>query len=144
MPPERIPDLLAPIEAGRADIVIGSRYARGGRDVGHSWVGKAFSRVINFFAGLFLGFGITDYTSGFVAARRAVFDRLALRGDYGEYCIDLLYRARRLGLRVAEVPYTCVERLAGESKTAVNPWGYVRRGVKYVTTILRLRFAPGR
>lgn len=141
MPPEVIPDLLAALETRDADIAIGTRYAGGGKDVGHSLVGQAFSRAINLFAGLFLGFGTTDYTTGFVAARRPVFDRIALRGDYGEYCIDFLYRARRLGYRMVEVPYTCIERAAGESKTALNPWGYIRRGTKYVTTILRLRFA---
>jgi len=141
MPPEDIPRLLAALEGAGADIAIGTRYRRGGKDVGHSVVGQIFSRAINLFAGLFLGFAISDYTTGFVAARRPVFDQIALRGDYGEYCIDFLYRARRRGYKIVEVPYACVERLAGESKTALNPWGYLRRGVKYVWTILRLRCA---
>jgi len=141
MPPEDIPRLLAALETNAADVAIGTRYRRGGKDVGHSVIGQAFSRAINLFAGLFLGFDISDYTTGFVAARRPLFERIALRGDYGEYCIDFLYRAKRLGYRIVETPYACVERLAGESKTAVNPWGYVRRGVKYVETILRLRLA---
>lgn len=141
MPPEDIPRLLAALEAAGADIAIGTRYRRGGKDVGHSLVGQAFSRAINLFAGLFLGFAISDYTTGFVAARRPVFDQITLRGDYGEYCIDFLHRARRRGFKIVEVPYACVERLAGESKTALNPWDYLRRGVKYVETILRLRFA---
>ena len=142
MPPESIPDLLSPLASAGADIAIGSRYVRGGRDIGHSLTGQLFSRAINVFAGLFLGFGIRDYTSGFVAARRALFDQITLQGDYGEYCIDFLYRAKRLGFQIVEVPYDCVERAAGESKTALNAWGYMRRGVKYVQTILRLRFRP--
>ena len=141
MPPERIPNLLAQLTSSQVDIAIGSRYVRGGQDIGHSLVGQLFSRAINIFAGLLLGFGVHDYTSGFVAARRTVFDHITLRGDYGEYCIDFLYRARRLGYCIVEVPYACVERLAGQSKTALNVWGYLRRGVKYVLTILRLRLA---
>jgi dolichol-phosphate mannosyltransferase len=144
MPPESIPDLLAQFASPTIQIAIGSRYVPGGRDIGHSLTGQLFSRAINLFAGLLLGFHVRDYTSGFVAARRKVFERITLRGDYGEYCIDFLYRAKRLGFRVVEVPYDCVERAAGESKTALNAWGYIRRGVKYVETILRLRLKPGR
>lgn len=145
MPPETIPALLARVEAG-ADLAVGSRYAPGGKDVGHSLQARAFSVTINLFAALLLGRRVRDYTSGFIAARRAIFavapdaaeGRLTLRGDYGEYCIDLLARAQRQGLRIEEVPYVCGARLSGESKTATNMLGYLRRGRKYVTTILRL------
>jgi hypothetical protein len=63
---------------------------------------------------------------------------LALRGDYGEYCIDLLARAQMAGLKVQEVPYTCGARFSGLSKTGSNPADYFRRGWKYVTTTLKL------
>jgi dolichol-phosphate mannosyltransferase len=139
MPPDKIPDLLDALED--SDLAIGSRYVRGGRDTGHSFVAQAFSRTINWFAGLFLGFSTTDYTSGFVAGRREVFDRVTLQGDYGEYCIDLLYRARKLRYRLTEIPYDCVERHAGESKTATSVMGFFTRGMNYVITILRLRFS---
>lgn len=147
MPPEVLPALLAATD--EVDLAVGSRYVRGGADVGHSLVGRLFSRTINLAASLLLGWEIKDYTSGFLAVRRSVFegpsetdlpDGITLRGDYGEYCIDLLTRARRLGFTVREVPYHCVPRLRGESKTATNPWGYVRRGWNYVLTVLRLRF----
>ena len=139
MPADKIPDLLDAL--ADSDLAIGSRYVRGGRDTGHSFVAQVFSRTINWFAGLFLGFSITDYTSGFLAVRREVFDHITLQGDYGEYCIDLLYRARKLGYRLKEIPYDCVERHAGESKTATNVMGFFTRGMNYVITILRLRFS---
>jgi dolichol-phosphate mannosyltransferase len=104
-------------------------------------VGRAFSRTINLWAQLLLDRHIADYTSGFIMARREVFDRIDLRGDYGEYCIDMLYRAIRAGFRVVETPYVFVPRETGESKTATNPLGYVTRGWNYVVTIVRLRFA---
>jgi dolichol-phosphate mannosyltransferase len=138
MPPEDLPRLAQALDAG-ADLAAGSRYLPGGQDVGHSWMALAFSRTINLAAGLLLDRRITDYTSGFIMARREVFDRLPLRGDYGEYCIDLLYRAARAGFRVVEVPYVCMPREAGESKTATNVLGYFKRGWKYVVTVLRLR-----
>jgi dolichol-phosphate mannosyltransferase len=148
MPPEVIPALLDQLEQG-ADIALGSRYVHGGSDPGHSLMARAFSVTINLFASLLLGWGVRDYTSGFVAARRSIFavgedggngpgPGLILRGDYGEYCIDLLARAQMAGLVVREVPYTCGARLSGESKTGSNPADYFRRGWKYVTTTLNL------
>ena len=140
MPPEQLPQLAAELARG-ADMAIGSRYVPGGRDVAHGWIGLGFSRTINLMASLLLGWRIKDYTSGFILARRQVFERIQLRGDYGEYCIDMLYRAQRAGFRIVEVPYTCVPRRTGQSKTATHPLGYIKRGWKYVLTILRLRFA---
>ncbi|MGQ9593581.1 MAG: polyprenol monophosphomannose synthase [Anaerolineae bacterium] len=137
MPPEVVPRLVAAL--GGADVAVGSRYVRGGQDVGHSWMARAFSWAINLFASLLLGWGVRDYTSGFVAALREVLERIPLRGDYGEYCIDFLYRAQRAGCRVVEIPYTCAERASGESKTGANVLDYLRRGWKYVWTVLRLR-----
>ena len=137
MPPETIPLLLERLSAG-ADIAIGSRYVRGGSDPGHSLMARAFSVTINTFASLLLGWRVRDYTSGFVAAKRAVFEQLALRGDYGEYCIDFLARAQMLGLRIDEVPYSCGARFSGESKTGANVKDYLFRGWKYVVAIVRL------
>ncbi len=137
MPPEVIPALLARLMAG-ADIAVGSRYVRGGSDPGHGLMARAFSLVINTFASLLLGRGVRDYTSGFIAARRSVFDKIVLRGDYGEYCIDLLARAQQSGFRVEEVPYTCGARFSGASKTGASFADYIRRGWKYVVTVVSL------
>lgn len=137
MPPERVRDLVETVVGGDCDLAVGSRYVPGGRDVGHSWMAQAFSRTINLAAALALGFGVRDYTSGFIAGRRAVLQQFDLRGDYGEYCIDLLARAQRAGVRIVEVPYVCTERRSGHSKTGVDARDYVRRGRKYVSTIWR-------
>jgi dolichol-phosphate mannosyltransferase len=137
MPADVIPRLLERLEAG-ADIAVGSRYVRGGSDPGHSVMARAFSQVINAFAAVLLRAGVRDYTSGFIAARRRVFDRIKLQGDYGEYCIDLLAHAARAGLRIEEVPYTCGARFSGESKTGASITDYLRRGMGYVSTVLRL------
>ncbi|RMF01471.1 MAG: polyprenol monophosphomannose synthase [Chloroflexi bacterium] len=139
MPPEDWPQLAAAL-AGGADLAVGSRYVPGGGDVAHGFSGRLFSRIINLYAGLVLDWSIKDYTSGFILGKKEVFDQIDLRGDYGEYCIDLLYRARRAGFTIRELPYLCVPREAGQSKTATNVAGYLARGVNYVTTVLKLRF----
>lgn len=138
MPPDMLPDLVREVERG-ADFAVGSRYLPGGADVAHSMAGQALSRIINRGASLLLDPRVSDYTTGFVAARRAALLELGLRGDYGEYCIDLLYRALKRGYTVTELPYRCVPRRAGESKTATNLLGYLRRGRKYVRTVVSLR-----
>ena len=140
MPPEKLPELVGAL--AECDLAVGSRYVKGARDAGHSFAGRAFSWTMNFCTSLLLGFAIRDYTSGFIAAKREVFDQITLRGDYGEYCIDLLHRARKKGFRIKEIPYCFVPRKSGESKTATRVWDYFRRGIKYVILVLRLRFTP--
>ncbi len=142
MPPEEWPRLADALADG-AGIAMGSRYVPGGGDVAHSFTGRLLSRLINLFAGLVLDWSIKDYTSGFILARKEIFQTIDLRGDYGEYCIDLLYRAKRRGWTIRELPYLCVPRETGESKTATDIWGYLRRGVNYVKTVWRLRLGIG-
>lgn len=139
MPPSIIPELLRAVEG--SDIAVGSRYTGNGRDNRDSLRERIGSWAINRLARFFLDPSINDYTSGFVAARKEIFSSgIELRGDYGEYCIDLLYSARRKGFSVREIPYICITRRHGESKTATGLFRYIKRGMGYISTILRSRF----
>lgn len=138
MPPEDVPKLVEAICAGGADVAVGSRWVAGGADVAHGAMARTLSWIINRSAILLLGNGVHDYTSGFIAARAEVLQRIRLQGDYGEYCIDLLGRAQRLDYKLVEVPYVCVPRTAGESKTGISLVDYLSKGRNYVATILRL------
>lgn len=149
MPPSDVPRLLAGIAEGH-DIVVGSRFAAGGssrraapgaRDRAMAVV---LSRALNYFLQLVLDRRFKDYTSGFIAIRRATVLDLGLRGDYGEYFIDLIFRAMRAGYRVLEIPYVWVPRQRGVSKTGQSLADYLRRGRKYVTTALALRWGSRR
>jgi dolichol-phosphate mannosyltransferase len=139
MPPEDVPRLVDTIVMQGADVAVGSRWISGGADIAHGLMACALSRTINGFAVWMLGSRVHDYTSGFIAARSSLLRAVRLRGDYGEYCIDFLGRAVRQGYEVIEVPYVCVPRTAGESKTGANLWDYVSKGSKYVQTVWRLR-----
>jgi dolichol-phosphate mannosyltransferase len=143
MPPEDVPRLVDSITAGGADVAVGSRWIPGGADVAHSLMARTLSWIINRFAILLLGSQVHDYTSGFIAARTQVFDDIRLRGDYGEYCIDFLAQAGRQGFRLQEVPYVCVPRTSGDSKTGASLWDYLGKGRKYVATAWRARRAGG-
>lgn len=143
MPPEDIPRLLEHITAGK-DIAVGSRFVKGGsfkRDTSgseDSWIAVVLSRMMNVWIRLLLDRSFKDYTSGFIAARKKVFDRVTLRGDYGEYFIDMMYRVILLHYEIIEIPYVCLPRKEGYSKTGSNLKDYIKRGSKYMWVTLRL------
>ena len=140
MPPEDVPLLVEAVLQPHVDVAVGSRWIPGGADIAHDFTARTLSRMINGYASLLLGSAVTDYTSGFIAARAAVLRTIRLRGDYGEYCIDLLGRAQKQGFRVVEVPYVCVPRTAGDSKTGANLYDYLDKGRHYVTAAWNGRF----
>lgn len=143
MPPEKIKDLLNKINDGY-DISVGSRYVPGGGTViieksKDSMLATVLSFLMNYIIQKLLDSSFKDYTSGFAAVRKKVFDDIKLQGDYGEYFIDFIYRAIKNGYRVIEVPYISQARKYGISKTGTNLLQYFRRGKKYIWTTLRLR-----
>ncbi len=145
MSPSTIPILLAGVRSGY-DITVGSRFVPGGNykrnvewfSADDSALAVLLSRIINFFMRFSLFPSFRDYTSGFIAARRNVFHKIRLRGDYGEYFMDLIVRAILLGFRIVEIPHTCVPRRAGVSKTGATFRQLFRRGVPYLAMIFRL------
>lgn len=137
-PPELLPRLLEPLRKQEAEVTCASRYVPGGSDDRESRAARWASLAINRLARWLLGEGVRDYTTGYVMASRQLVLDLGLRGEYGEYCIDFLARAERGGHRVREIPYANVPRAAGTSKTATTPLGFLRRGWRYLLTILRL------
>jgi len=144
MPPAKVEDLLEEIAKG-ADVAVGSRFVEGGgvrivHGSGDTLMAYLMSRMLNRFIRRLLGRDFHDYTSGFVAVRKSVLDRVPLRGGYGEYFIDLVYRARRLGFTVVESPYLCVERRAGQGKTGQRFTDFIGKGWKYVWLTIKLRF----
>lgn len=69
-----------------------------------------------------------------------MFSTIRLRGDYGEYFIDLIYRillSKRFS--VVELPYIMQSRRSGVSKTGTNLLHFLQRGWKYLETVRSLR-----
>jgi dolichol-phosphate mannosyltransferase len=142
-PPERIPQMLYMLNQG-FDVVVNSRYVvGGGEDRSGEWgaMQMFLSLSLNWFTRFFLDATFADYTSGFVAVRKAVLREIPLRGDYGEYFVDFIFRTLQKKYRVCELPYKAMPRKSGESKTGTNLVQYLRRGRKYVGTVIRLRMA---
>ena len=88
-----------------------------------------------------LNFKVLDYDSCFVAARREVLDKIRLSDSgYGEYCIEFLYQAGKKGYSIQEVPFSFIDRRAGQSKTAKTISGLFKFGMLYLKRIFQLRF----
>ena len=137
MPPALLPTMIDRLRDH--DVVIGSRYAPGGKD-DRPALRRWSSVLINRFAGLVLGYGIRDYDSGFVVVRRTVFDAASIiPTGYGAYFIEFVYTCCRKGLRVTEVPYVFRDRALGVSKSAGSLWRFGCLGSAYVARILWAR-----
>ncbi len=137
MPPEKFPEMIKLLR--NHDIVIGSTFIRGANDQRQKWYAQLFSRLINWLCQLFLGNEISDYTSGFIVARKKAIEGTRFEGYHGAYFIDLIYRAKKNGAKIAEVPYTLAPRGYGETKIVIF-WPYIKTGLYYLQTLLRTRF----
>lgn len=145
MQPELIPKLLSRIEAGY-DIAVGSRFIKGGGFILEDSKGRRdsllqiyLSRIMNYSIQILLGRSFRDYTSGFIAIRKYVFKNVTFRGDYGEYFIELIYKARAFRFKIVEIPHVNPPRERGVSKTGQNIWQYIKRGRKYVFLTVQLK-----
>ena len=115
--PAYLPRLLD--AAGRADVVLGSRYVPGGGVSDWGALRKAISRAGSVYARLVLGVDVHDLTGGFKCFRREVLEAIDLDSVQARgyaFQVEMTYRAIRLGFTVAEVPIVFRERRAGDSK----------------------------
>jgi dolichol-phosphate mannosyltransferase len=115
--PADLPRLVTAAEG--ADLVLGSRYVRGGGTRNWGLVRRLISRGGSLYAQVLLGLRVRDLTGGFKVYRRAVLERIDLDAiDSKGYAfqIETTYRALRAGFRVVEVPIVFSDREVGGSK----------------------------
>jgi dolichol-phosphate mannosyltransferase len=115
--PWDLPRLMAASE--QADLVIGSRYVRGGSTVGWALPRVMLSRSANFYTRSWLGFKVHDWTAGFRCYHASLLKKL----DFGQiaangysFQIEMTWRSLRLGAKVRELPTRFVDRNMGKSK----------------------------
>lgn len=131
--PADLPALLAPIEAGEAEMVIGSRVAAAepGALTPVQVFGNALSCTL--IRGLF-GIRFTDL-GPFRAITWAALQRLEMSDpDFG-WTVEMQAKAARRGVRSAEVPVAYRRRVAGQSKVSGTLKGSFRAGTKILWTI---------
>jgi dolichol-phosphate mannosyltransferase len=123
-----------------ADLVIGSRWVKGGSIVNWPLRREVLSRGGNLYTRILLGIRVRDATAGFRLFRRTTLEAINLDtiASFGYvFQVDLAFRTIRAGLRVVEVPIEFVERERGESKMdkavateslrRITRWGLGRR-----------------
>lgn len=116
--PRDLPRLLAPLMSG-SDLVLGTRYMRGGGTVGWPMRRQLISRAGTLFARTMLLLPYRDLTGGFKAWRRELLEAIRLReasaSGYG-FQIETTWWAHRRRAVIKEVPIVFRERVAGSSK----------------------------
>ena len=131
-PPEKLPELLAQIEAG-ADVCVGSRYIKGGTTPHWPRRRRLLSRIGNTYASKILGLGVRDATAGFRAYRTSVLQDIdasrTKATGYG-FQVELAYLAHRRGAKIVEVPITFMDRVRGVSKMS---WHIIGEAMSLVT-----------
>jgi dolichol-phosphate mannosyltransferase len=115
--PADVPRLLQASEG--ADLVLGSRYVRGGGTQNWGLLRRAISRWGSLYAQVLLGLHVRDLTGGFKCYRREVLETIdldAIRSRGYAFQIETTYRAVRAGFRVVEIPIRFTDREVGGSK----------------------------
>jgi len=116
-PPSSLSALVAASES--ADIVIGSRYCRGGRIEGWPLRRKVASRILNSLTRTMVGLPLRDCSGNYRLYRTELLEKLpwkSLHASGYAYLEEILWHLQRLGARFAEVPIVFSERRAGQSK----------------------------
>jgi len=132
----RIEDLPAILDADLSyDLVIGSRWMKGGRVENWSLLRRALSRCGNIYARTLLRFPVKDSTSGYRRISTAILKKLDLQGiasaGYG-FQIEMAYSIYNAGGKIIELPICFVERIAGYSKMSS---GIAREAIVNITKL---------
>ncbi len=133
--PGQLPRVLAPILAGEADLVIGSRELGGRRPRAQPLHAVLGTRLCVSLMNRLIGTRATDL-GPFRAITRSALDALHMRDRNFGWTVEMQVKAARAGLRVREVPVDYRPRI-GRSKVSGTVLGSVRAGAKILGTIAR-------
>ncbi len=137
--PKFVPDLLAPLKSKEADVVIGSRYIPGGKDLERPFHRQLTSNFAKLYLKWILGLRVQDPTSGFRAFTREALQKIkvdSLRARDPFTISEILFRCFRAKLRIVEIPIEFVDRAKGASKL------HLITLLQYLGKALALRIRP--
>lgn len=137
--PRYLPDLIQ--GARSADLVVGSRFVPGGKDLDRGFWRHAITVLANFYIRRILKIAdVRDCTSGYRLFRREVLETVNLDNtvSLGPSIVqELLYKAHLHGFRVREIPIVFVDRREGRSTFS---WRIMLQGL-LMTLILKFLFS---
>jgi glycosyltransferase involved in cell wall biosynthesis len=131
--PEQLPELLAPILAGEADLVVGSRRLGRPAPGAHPWHAVVGTRLCVALMNRLIGTEATDL-GPFRAITAPALRGLDMRDRNFGWTVEMQVKARQRGLRVREVPVHYRPRI-GRSKVSGTLSGSVRAAAKILGTI---------
>lgn len=121
--PDVLPQLIAAVGEGGADLAIGSRYVPGGAVPGWPRNRRLLSQWGNRYIGFMLRLPVRDATAGFRAYRRSILEKVGLervRADGYGFQIEMAYEVSKAGGTIVEIPITFRDRVRGVSKMSPN------------------------
>jgi len=118
----RIPQMLELFREG-ADVVVASRYMRGGKQIGGPFLKGLLSRIAGVSLHYLTGLPTHDATNSFRLYSKKLLDSTEIESDGGfELGIELTVKAYLRGLKIREVPATWMDRAAGQSRFRLWQW----------------------
>jgi len=117
-----VDEMFAKIEEGY-DIVCGSRYIKGGEQVGGPIIKKTLSRLAGLSLHYLFRFPVHDISNSFKMYRKKIIDSIKIESQGGfEIGMEIVVKAYFAGYRITEVPSVWRERAQGESKFKIWKW----------------------
>ena len=117
-PPQIIPRMLDALRKYRCDIVVASRYVKGGKISGWPLKRKLMSRLATIIAKKGLGVSTLDPMSGFFAFKKPIIRGLKFDAIGFKMLLEILVKTK--GVTVKEIPYTFTDREFGSSKVSIS------------------------
>jgi len=117
-PPQIIPRMLDALKKYQCDIVVASRYVKGGKIQGWPLKRKLMSKMATVIAKKGLRIGTSDPMSGFFAFKRALISGLKFDAIGYKMLLEILVKTK--GATVKEIPYTFTDRKFGSSKITAS------------------------
>lgn len=132
--PKVIPEMIKRQKDTKCDIVTGTRYEGGGGVSGWDLKRKLISRGANYLAQTLLQPGVSDLTGSFRLYRKEVLATLMKQSVSKGYVfqMEMMFRARKLGFKIEEVPIIFVDRFYGESKLGGTEIVQYAKGLLYL------------
>jgi len=134
----RVEEMVTRVEHG-ADVVCGSRYMKGGAQIGGPRFKKFLSRTAGTTLHWFAGLPVHDPTNSFKAYKKSFLDKERIESTAGFVLgLELTVKAHLHGGRVEEVPVVWTDRSAGASRFRL--WKWLPHYLHWYFVALRGRF----
>ena len=105
------------------DIVVASRFIKGGKMVGCRWLKQVLVRLSSFTLYYMARLPVRDATNGFRLFSRRLLNTITIESTMGfAFSLELLVKCHRLGWKIGEVPALWHERKGGSSRFRIAQW----------------------